>query len=194
LNHGIIESQKCGPRDSQFNLIKFEGALDLACAAFPSIIPKARMICPHCSAEMPEISMFCPGCGRSVQGSDDAAPASERAANARDALLGAVSYIALLPAVLFLALPSLKASRFVRFHSWQSVFFSISTVILAGLMRGLFALFSVFPGVGFLFATLTVGLVFLAVIFLWLVLVIKAVQGEGYELPWLGRIAAGLAG
>jgi len=143
---------------------------------------------------MPEISAFCPGCGRSVQGSDDAALASGRAANRRDASFGALVYIALLPAVHFLALPSLKPSRFVRFHSWQSVFFAILTVILAGLMRGLFALFSLFPGVGFLFATLTVGLVFLAVVFLWLVLVIKAVQGEGYELPWLGRIAAGLAG
>jgi len=60
-------------------------------------------------------------------------------------------------------------------------------------MRGLFALFSIFAGVGLLLATLTVGLVFLAIVFLWLVLVIKAVQGEAYELPWLGRIAAGLA-
>ena len=152
------------------------------------------MICPHCFSEMPEISAFCPGCGRSVQGSDDAALAFEPAANTRDALLGGLAYVALLPAVLFLTLPSLKTSRFVRFHSWQSVFFAILTVILAGLMRGLFALFSVFPGAGFLFATLTVGLVFLAVVFLWLVLVIKAVQGESYELPWLGRIASGLAG
>jgi uncharacterized membrane protein len=151
------------------------------------------MICPYCSAEMPEISAFCPGCGRSVQGNDNTVPASERAANTRDALLGASAYIALVPAVLFLASPSLKASRFVRFHSWQSVLFAIATVILAGLMRGLFALFSLFPGVGFLFATLTIGLVSLAVVFLWMVLVIKAVQGEGYEVPWLGRIAAGLA-
>jgi uncharacterized membrane protein len=152
------------------------------------------MICPHCSAEMPEISAFCPGCGHSVQGSDDRTVAFERAANARDALLGALAYIALLPAVLFLTLPSLKASRFVRFHSWQSVFFAIVTVMLAGLMRGLFALLSLFAGLGFLFATLTVGLVLLAVVLLWLVLVIKAVQGESYELPWLGRIASGLAG
>jgi uncharacterized membrane protein len=152
------------------------------------------MICPYCSAEMPEISVFCPGCGRAVQGRDDAEFPSTRAANSREALLGALAYIALVPAVLFLTLPSLKASRIVRFHSWQSVLLAIVTVIVAGLMRGLFALFSLFPGVGFLFATLAVGLVFLAVVFLWLVLVIKAVQGEGYELPWLGRIAAGLAG
>jgi uncharacterized membrane protein len=152
------------------------------------------MICPYCSAEMPEISVFCPGCGRSVQEGDEAVFPSTRAVNSREALLGALAYIALLPAVLFLTVAGLKASRFVRFHSWQSVLLAIATVILAGLMRGLFALLSIFPGVGFLFATLAVGLVFLAIVFLWLVLVIKAVQGETYELPWLGRIAAGLAG
>jgi len=178
--------------ESQFDDL-FLPALDLACAAFPSIIPKARMICPHCSAEMPDISAFCPVCGRSVHGNDEGAFASEWTASRRDALLGALAYVGLLPAILFLALPSIQASRFVRFHSWQSVFFGIVTVILAGLMRGLFALFSVFAGIGFLLATLTVGLVFLAVVFLWVVLVIKAVQGQGYELPWLGRIAAGLA-
>lgn len=143
---------------------------------------------------MPEISAFCPGCGRSVPGRDDAGFPAVRAGNARDALLGAVAYVGLLPAVLLLALPSLRASRFVRFHSWQSVFFAILTVILAGLMRGLFAVFSFLGGVGFLFATLTVGLVFLAVVFLWLVLVVKALQREVYELPWLGRVAAGLTG
>jgi uncharacterized membrane protein len=152
------------------------------------------MICPHCSAEMPEISAFCPDCGRSVKNGDDAALASGHAANSRDALLGGLAYVALLPAVLFLAVPSLKASSSVRFHSWQSVFFAILTLVLAGLMRGVFALFSLFPGVGFLIATLTVGLVSLATVFLWLVLVVKAVQGESYELPWLGRIAASLAG
>jgi uncharacterized membrane protein len=151
------------------------------------------MICPHCSAEMPNISAFCPGCGRSVQAGDEEGVAFERTASRRDALFGALSYFGLLPAILFLALPSVQASRFVKFHSWQSVFFAILTVILAGLMRGLFALFSIFAGVGLLLATLTVGLVFLAIVFLWLVLVIKAVQGEAYELPWLGRIAAGLA-
>jgi len=152
------------------------------------------MICPYCSAEMPEISVFCPGCGRSVQEGDQAVFPSARAANSREVLLGAVAYVALVPAVLFLALPSLKGSRFVRFHAWQSVLLAVATVILAGLMRGLFALFSLFPGIGFLFGTLVVGLVFLAVVFLWLVLVIKAVQGETYELPWLGQIAAGLTG
>ena len=165
----------------------------LAHTLIPSIIPEARMICPHCSAEMPEISAFCPACGRSVQESGDVGLPELHATSTRDVLLGALAYVALVPAIVFLALPSLKASRFVRFHSWQSILFATTAVILAVCIRGLFAFFSLFPGTGFLLGVLASGLVFLALVFLWLVLVAKAVQGEAYEVPWLGHLAANLA-
>ena len=165
----------------------------LAHTLIPSIIPEARMICPQCSAEMPEISAFCPGCGCSVREIGDAGLPELQATSTRDALFGALAYVALVPAVIFLTLPSLKASRFVRFHSWQSIFFAITAVILAVCMRGLFAFFSLFPGTGFLLGVLASGLVFLALVFLWLVLVAKAVQGEAYGVPWLGHLAANLA-
>lgn len=167
--------------------------LNLAHASIPSIIPEARMICPHCSAEMPEISAFCPACGRSVQENGDVGLPELHANSTRDNLLGALAYVALVPAIIFLVTPSLKASRFVRFHSWQSMFFAITALILAVCMRGLFAFFSLFPGTGFLLGVLASGLVFLALVFLWLVLVAKAVQGEAYEVPWLGHLAANLA-
>lgn len=169
------------------------GLVHLARTPIPSIMPEARMICPHCSAEMPEISAFCPVCGRSVLASDTPDFTELHAANTREALLGALAYVALLPAIALLAVPSLKASRFVRFHAWQSLLFTLTAVILAGCMRGLFAFFSLFPGTGFLLGVLTSGLIFLALVFLWLVVVVKAVQGESYEIPWLGRLAAGLA-
>lgn len=157
------------------------------------MIPEARMICPHCSSKMPEISAFCPGCGRSVQESAEVGLPELRTTSTRDALLGALAYVALVPAIIFLALPSLKASKFVRFHSWQSIFFTLAAIILAICMRGLFAFFSLFPGTGFLLGVLASGLVFLALVFLWLVLVTKAIQGEAYEVPWLGRLAENLA-
>jgi uncharacterized membrane protein len=150
------------------------------------------MICPHCSTEMPDISAFCPACGRSVNEHSPITSVPLLATNRREAFLGALAYVALLPAILFLALPSLRSSLFVRFHSWQSVFFAGSAVLVAALMRGVFAFFSLFPGIGFLFGVLAVGLVFLGLALLWMVLVIKAVQGQVYEIPWLGRAAAAL--
>ena len=111
-----------------------------------------------------------------------------------DCLLAAVSYVALLPAALFLTLPSLRASRYLRFHSWQSVLFVVTTLALAALTRGIFALLSIIPGIGLLFATLLAGLVALALVMLWCILALKALQGQTYELPWLGRWARALAG
>jgi uncharacterized membrane protein len=146
------------------------------------------MICSYCSAEMPEISAFCPGCGRSVHHVGDDDPAF--AARLRDAVLGTLAY-AVLPAIVFLAVPRLRTSPFVRFHSWQSILF-IAAGALAGLATRL--LFFVLSAMGgFLLAWLSVGLVALAIVVLWGVLALKAALGEAFELPWLGPLAAHLA-
>jgi uncharacterized membrane protein len=145
------------------------------------------MICSHCAAEMPEISGFCPGCGRSV-----IAPGALIAVDRRDAFLGALAYVTVLPAILFLV-PALKGSRFVRFHSWQSVFFAIATALTAFGVRLLFAIFSILPVIGFLVAWLSVGVAFIAIVVIWVALTVKAIQGQSYELPVIGRMAAQLA-
>jgi uncharacterized membrane protein len=146
------------------------------------------MICPHCAAEIPEVSVFCPGCGRPVE-----APETLRARNTRDALLGALAYVTALPAIVFLAIPALRSNRFVRFHSWQSVFFAVAAAVIALLMKLLFTFFSMLPSVGFLAAWLSIGITFIAMVVIWVVLAVKAVQGQSYELPVLGRLAAKLA-
>ena len=143
------------------------------------------MICSYCSAEMPDISAFCPACGRSIA----AAPEPAQAAGSGDRVLAALAYVALLPAALFLTLPSFRTNRFLRFHSWQSVLFFGLTLALAGLTRLLFSLLSIVPGIGFPFAVLMAGLVTLALVMTWCVVVIMALRGKHYELPWLGRWA-----
>ena len=149
------------------------------------------MICSYCSVEMPEISAFCPGCGRSVNhlGEDD--PIS--AAGVGDSLFGALAYVAVLPAIVFLVVPRLGSSRFVRFHSWQSILFAGASGVAAFATRLLFFVLSVIPFGGFLLAWLLIGLVVLALVVLWGVLALKAALGEAFELPWLGPLAAHLA-
>ena len=117
-----------------------------------------------------------------------------RAAGTSDALLGGLAYATVVPAILFLAVPALKSSRFVRFHSWQSVFFGGAAVVAILVMRFLFAIFSVLPAIGFLVACLVIGVTSIAMVVIWLVLTLKAIQGKSYELPIVGAIAANLAG
>ena len=98
-----------------------------------------------------------------------------------------------LPAILFLV-PALRSSRFVRFHSWQSVFFAVAAAMTAFVMKLLFAIFSILPVIGFLLAWLSVGVSFIAIAMIWVALAVKAAQGQSYELPVIGRMAAQLAG
>jgi uncharacterized membrane protein len=139
---------------------------------------------------MPEISVFCPGCGRAVQPDVENAPVPEVAPLSRDALLGAVAYIAFVPALILLFLPALKGVRFIRFHSIQALLFVLGVVVVGGATRLLFVILAFFPFVGFLLAWLIGGLVALAVVFVWIVAVVKAALGDAYELPVIGPLAA----
>lgn len=121
------------------------------------------------------------------------APEALSGAEPRDAILGGLAYVTVLPAILFLAVPALKSSRFVRFHSWQSVFFSIATAVTVILIKLLFTILSLLPVVGFLLAWLSVGVAFIAIVVTWVALAAKAVQRQSYELPVIGRKAAQLA-
>lgn len=152
------------------------------------------MICSHCAAEMPEFSVFCPGCGRTVKLEKEKRPIASgpSAPDLRQALLAGLAYVTVLPAIVFLAVPVFRRNGFLRFHSWQSVFFALAGVLLAVLMRLVFLVLSLIPGVGYLFAWLSLGVVLIAFLVLWTVLVVKAALGEVFELPWIGTIAAQL--
>ena len=146
------------------------------------------MTCSYCAAEMPDISEFCPGCGRPV-----GAPEVLQAADSRDALLAALAYLMVAPAIVFLAVPAVNRSRFVRFHSWQSIFFASAAAITALVMKLLFGVFAVLPAIGLLLAWLCVGVTFIGTVVLWVLLTVKAAQGQSYELPVIGSMAAQLA-
>lgn len=103
--------------------------------------------------------------------------------NTRDRLLGAAAYVTFLPALAFLFLKQFQRRNFIRFHARQSIFFWILVAAVIGL--GLLA--STF---GFLLVWMVTGiLVVLALFLTWLVLSIKALQGEWFKLPGLGNLA-----
>lgn len=144
---------------------------------------------------MPDISAYCPKCGESVasQPEEEAySSPSFRAADLKEAILGAVSYLTIAPAIVLLAMPQFRDKFFVRFHAWQSILFAIASAVIGLAIKIIFSILSFVPFVGPLFAWLAAGVVFLALVMLWAVLVVKASQGEGYELPWLGHLASRL--
>jgi uncharacterized membrane protein len=71
-----------------------------------------------------------------------------------------------------------KDSKFVRFHAMQSI-------IVFGTFTVASIIFGLIPIIGWF---LQIALSILAFI-LWIILMVKAYQGEKYKLPWAGDIA-----
>jgi len=140
---------------------------------------------------MPDVSAFCPVCGRAVESEAERNPSvPDVAPLSRHALVAVIAYMTFVPALVFLLVPPVRKIRFVRFHSLQSLLLTVATLAIGGAARLMFAVFSL---VGFLLSWLLVGLVALAIVFLWIVIVVKAALGDAYELPVIGPYAASLA-
>jgi uncharacterized membrane protein len=173
--------------------------------------PKKTMpiSCPQCHAEMPDNVTFCPGCGRRmwVPGQPASKPAASpiisrpavmpaaatHATSApsqlKDNLISALAYFIFVPAIVFVLIEPFKRNRLVRFHSFQSIFLAIATILVAIVMRILYAILTLIPVAGYLLAWLVMGVAVLGWMILWLVLLVKALQGEAFKLPVIGSLA-----
>ena len=147
---------------------------------------------------MPDVAAFCPGCGLRMivprmivprmTVPSAAAPASIKSSGT-DNIFGAMAYVTFIPAVIFLLMERFKRDRFVRFHSFQSIFLVGAGIGLVIAMRLVFVLLSLIPWLGYLMAWLAVAVVSIGWVILWMVLLIKALQGEFFKLPWIGDLA-----
>jgi len=103
-------------------------------------------------------------------------PAAERA-------VAAAAYLTFIAGTVILFVPSFHNNRFVRFHAWQSI-----------LLWGVFFLLTIaallLSNVVSVMLILVTGiLASLALFFLWIVLSVKAWEGERFELPLFGKLA-----
>jgi uncharacterized membrane protein len=108
---------------------------------------------------------------------------------------GALAYLTFIPAIIFLVVDPYKNDKFIRFHSFQSIFYCvvyiafsiiwmILTIILGvasmGVLAGIMGLVSL--------------IIHLAFLCFWVVLVYKAYHNELYRAPGIGDLAAKQAG
>ena len=167
--------------------------------------------CPQCHAEMPDNAAFCPGCGRRmwVPGQEAVKPAPRPPAvnipaarapavaipsQPKDNLFAALAYVTFIPAIVFALVEPFKRNRFVRFHAFQSIFLTIATILIAIAMRILYSVLTLIPMAGYLLAWLLIAVIVLGWGILWLVLLVKAFQGETFKLPLIGALAQRQAG
>lgn len=136
-----------------------------------------QRFCPSCGLPLPEGSSACTSCGVAAVPSAGAGTAAFTT-GLTDNLAGAIAYFTFVPAIGFLLLEPYNKNRFVRFHSFQSIFLNIAWIVL-------WSALSVVRSVPLIGWAAYIFLPLLGLL-LWVVLIFKAYQGQQFKLPTLG--------
>jgi len=157
--------------------------------------------CSACGTQMADNAAFCPQCGKAAgqagaMGTSSpqppapiggygttGAPATPIAEN----VAGMLAYFTIIPAIIFLLIEPYNHNRFVRFHSFQCLFTCAALIVLHIVL----SFFSYIIPV-LMFGVW--GLLGLAELALWILLVVKAYQHEMFKLPIVGDLAEQQAG
>lgn len=99
-----------------------------------------------------------------------------------DNTAGALAYITVIPAIIFLVAAPYNQSSYVRFHAWQSIFLGIAAFAIGFI--------NIIPILGQLIFLVGMIVLFVA----WIIALLKALKGERYKLPFIGNLAEKQAG
>jgi uncharacterized membrane protein len=145
---------------------------------------------------MTEGTTFCGSCGAAVGGVAPAGAPSAASTGLTSNVAGCLAYVlGFITGIIFLVLDPFKNDKFVKFHAFQSIFFSVVVIgftIVWSILSIILGLISMgfLAGIMFLISLL-IHLVFLC---FWIFLMYKAYQNEYYSAPIIGALAAKQAG
>lgn len=138
--------------------------------------------CPNCGAQLTAGVNNCAACGKpvgqSAGGGAAAAPAPVAAGGLQDNVAGALSYVTIIPAIVFLVLEPYNRNKFIRFHAFQCVFLTVA-IIAIDIILGFV------PVVGWIL----LPFVGLAGLVLHIVCALKAYGNQTFKLPVIGDLA-----
>jgi len=139
--------------------------------------------CNMCGAQIADGTTTCSVCAGKVATSP-ASPTTASVGGMTDNVAGMLAYITIIPAIIFLVMEPYTKNRFIRFHAWQCLFFAGALFVLhVGL-----SIFAFVPFVALITFPLHL-LVSLGGFIIWIVLLMKANQGQMYKLPIIGDLA-----
>jgi uncharacterized membrane protein len=95
-----------------------------------------------------------------------------------------LAYVTIIPAIIFLVMEPYNKNRFIRFHSFQCLFFCVALIVL---QIGL-SILAVVPFMALITIPLHL-LIGLGALVVWVILLIKANAGLMYKLPVIGDLS-----
>ena len=172
------------------------------------------MQCPVCSREVDSQSSFCASCGAPLGATAPPTPRYTNVPNPApgggytpvpaqpvyaqqpigmnaglsDNTAAALSYITIIPAIVFLVLEPYNKVPLIRFHAWQSMLLFIGAVVLQFAVGMMHVFLHFIPLIWILFA-LVQFLIGIGLFIVWLIAILKASKGEWYKIPVIGDFA-----
>lgn len=139
------------------------------------------MNCTKCNAAINPGDVACANCGAAVaagSGGGAAAAAVPAPTGLSNNTAAALSYLTIIPAIIFLVMEPYNRVAFIRFHAFQCIGLTITAVVVH-------IIAALIPVIGWVL-TPFISLAFLVI---WLITILKASKGEWFKLPVIGPIA-----
>lgn len=144
--------------------------------------------CPKCHSSLSEGATSCQSCGAPMinataapTGATTSTTSGQLAPNIASLLCYVAGFIS---GIIFLNLDPYRENPHIRFHAWQSILLNVASMtvwfalMISGFTLGFFHLLFLIP---LLSAALN-----LAIVALWVVLLVKAYNGEKWKVPVIG--------
>ncbi len=151
------------------------------------------MQCVSCRNEIPPQSAFCAACGAPAAvapgvGSIPIASTAPATGGLSENAAAAISYITIIPAIIFLVMEPYNKMRLVRFHAMQSIALTVAWIVVWVALTILHIVLHFIPFVGLLFLLVDLA-VAVGFFIAWLLAIFKASRGEYFKLPIIGGFA-----
>ena len=147
--------------------------------------------CSLCGTQIADGTTICAACAARAQAAPAGAPAAATASTGgmADNVAGLIAYITPIPSIIFLVMEPYNKNRFVRFHSWQNIFFFIALIALWIAYLIVATVLAFIPILGHVVAFLLWLGLFIGQFVIWIILLLKANGGQMYKLPIIGDMA-----
>jgi len=108
-------------------------------------------------------------------------PPASTGSGLADNVAGALAYVTIIPAIVFLVLEPYSKNPFIRFHAFQNIALCVCWIIASVIM--------IVPIIGWIIG----ALLFLVLFVAWVLCLVNAFQGKRFSLPILGPFVENLA-
>jgi uncharacterized membrane protein len=139
--------------------------------------------CSGCGTQIADGTTMCPACS-SRAGAPSTGAVQSTTGGMTDNVVAMLCYITIVPAIIFLVMEPYNKNRFIRFHAFQNIFFCVAWIAVWIAL----SFVGMIPVLGWL-TLLIWPLLGLGGLILWIILLIKANQGQMFKLPVIGDLA-----